>query len=460
MFRNTRHIHLVAIGGIGMSGIAEVLMREGFSVSGSDLRRSAITDRLEKLGARICIGHDPANVEGADVVVRSSAVTEANPEITASRSSRIPVIRRAEMLAELMMLKRGIAIAGSHGKTSTTTLVAEVFSAGGLDPTVIVGGVIRSVGSNAIHGGGIYLVAEADESDGSFLHLTPTIAVVTNIDLEHVDFYPDLPTLRRAFEDFLGKVPFYGTCVMCVDDPEVRAMAPRLDRRVVTYGLDGEAEVRAHSVESLPGGGQRAVIEAFGNQLGTVEINMAGRHNLQNALAAIAVGLDVGVAFEDIVKGLKASAGVGRRLESHGEHDGVLVVDDYGHHPTEILATMEVARGMNRPLAVLFQPHRFSRTQRFAAEFADALAAADVVGLLPVYAASEDPPEGVTSDLIGEKLRAKGLECVDLLKGHEGIGPWLDERVPPGSLVLTLGAGDIGRQLNGICEHLDQREGK
>lgn len=458
MFRDTRHIHLVAIGGIGMSGIAEVLMRLGFTVSGSDLHRSAITDRLESLGARIFIGHDAANIAGADVVVRSSAVTEANSEVTAARAQRVPVIRRAEMLAELMMLKRGIAIAGSHGKTSTTTLVAAAFAAGGLDPTVIVGGVIRSVGSNAIHGGGIYLVAEADESDGSFLHLTPTIAVVTNIDHEHVDYYPDMDSLRQAFAGFLAKVPFYGTCVLCVDDPEVRALASRLDRRVVTYGLDTEADIRADQVQNLPEGGQRAVVQAFGEELGELRLTQGGRHNLQNALAAVAVGLDVGIPFADIARGLAASQGVGRRLESHGEHGGVLVIDDYGHHPTEIVATMEVARSMGRQVNVLFQPHRYSRTQRFAAEFADALATADTVGLLPVYAASEDPIEGVGSNVIAEGLHRKGIDRVDLLPGHEAIGSWLDSRVEAGSLVLTLGAGDIGRQLDQICRHLDRRK--
>nr|MEE4269478.1 UDP-N-acetylmuramate--L-alanine ligase [Candidatus Krumholzibacteria bacterium] len=458
MFGNTRHIHLVAIGGIGMSGIAEVLMRQGFTVSGSDLHRSSITDRLAQLGATIQVGHHADHIAGADVVVRSSAVTEANPEVTAARARSIPVIRRAEMLAELMRLKEGIAIAGSHGKTSTTTLVAEVFGAAKLDPTVIVGGVIKSVGSNAIHGGGKYLVAEADESDGTFLHLTPTVAVVTNIDLEHVDFYPDLPALRQAFTAFLGKVPFYGTCVMCLDDPEVRALVPTLDRRTVTYGLDAGAEVRALGVQPTPQGGQTAQVEAFGEPLGKLELNMGGRHNLQNALAAVAVGLEVGIAFDDIARGLAGTAGVGRRLESHGEHDGVLVIDDYGHHPTEILATMEVACSRGRRVAVLFQPHRYSRTQRFAAEFADALAAADAVGLLPVYAASEVQPPGVGSFLIADRLKDKGLSAVDLLAGHEATSEWLNRHAPPGTLVLTLGAGDIGRQLEAICAHLDARE--
>jgi UDP-N-acetylmuramate--alanine ligase len=457
MFGKTRHIHLVAIGGIGMSGIAEVLMSLGFTVSGSDLHASAITRRLAERGAKIFLGHEAGHIEGADVVVRSSAVTEANSEVAAARAQGVPVIRRAEMLAELMTLKRGVAIAGSHGKTSTTTLVAEVFSAAGLDPTVIVGGVIKSLGSNAVHGSGDYLVAEADESDGTFLHLTPTIAVVTNIDHEHVDHYPDMDSLRRAFHDFLGKVPFYGTCVLCFDDPEVRAMATRLDRRVVSYGLDDGADIWAEP-SGQTAGGQRALVRAFGQELGEIELHQLGRHNLLNALAAVAVGLEVGISFADLARGLATGAGVGRRLESHGEHGGVLVIDDYGHHPTEISATMAVARQMGRPVAALFQPHRFSRTRTFAPQFADALASADAVGLLPVYAAGEPADPDAGSEIIAAALAAKGLQKVDLLRGHEEIRSWLDRRAAAGSLVLTLGAGDIGRQLESICAHLGQRE--
>ncbi len=459
MFGNTRHIHLVAIGGIGMSGIAEILMCLGFRVSGSDLHPSPITRRLEKLGATIFQGHEASNIAGADVVVRSSAVTEANSEVAAARAQGVPVIRRAEMLAELMTLKRGVAIAGSHGKTSTTTLVAEVFQAAGLDPTVIVGGVVRSMGSNAVHGSGDYLVAEADESDGTFLHLTPTIAVVTNIDHEHVDHYPDLESLRQAFASFLGKVPFYGTCVLCFDDPEVRALASRLDRRVVSYALDEGADVWAQPLGPTPDGGQRARVHAFGQDMGELVVAQPGRHNLLNALAAVAVGLDVGLPFAQVAEGLARSAGVGRRLENHGEHGGVLVIDDYGHHPTEIRATLAVAREMDRPVMVLFQPHRFSRTRTFRAQFADALAVADTVGLLPVYAAGEDPDPTAGSDSIAEALQAKGLDAVDLLTGHEEIPAWLDRRAVAGSLVLTLGAGNIGRQLTYICAHLD-RAGK
>ena len=457
LFRNTRHIHLVAIGGVGMSGIAEVLLNLGFTVSGSDLHRTAVTERLEKLGARIDIGHAPANIRGADVVVRSSAVTEANCEVAAARAARVPVIRRAEMLAELMRLKHGVAVAGSHGKTTTTTLVAAVLAAGELDPTVIVGGKIRAMGTGAVLGAGPHLVAEADESDGSFLHLTPTIAVVTNIDLEHVDHYPDLESLTATFHAFLCRVPFYGACVVCVDDPNVRALLPLLERKTVTYGLSREAEVRADPgtvVEDADG--QEAVVWAFGRELGPLRLKLRGRHNLQNALAAVAVGLELDIPFARIAQGLEGSRGVGRRCEEYGEHGGVLVVDDYGHHPTEIGAVMAVARGFGRPVSVLFQPHRYSRTERFAREFADALAGAATVGLLPVYAAGEEPRAGGDSGTIAAHLEAKGCD-VQLLKGHDDIPGWLDRRAAPGSLVLTLGAGDIGRQVEGICRHLAGR---
>jgi UDP-N-acetylmuramate--alanine ligase len=460
MFRNTRHIHLVAIGGVGMSGIAEVLLNLGFTVSGSDLHDSAATQRLAARGATISIGHDAANVAGADVVVRSSAVTEANCEVQAARASRIPVIRRAEMLAELMRLKYGVAVAGSHGKTSTTTLTAAVLAAGDLDPTVIVGGVIRTAGTGAMLGGGDHLVAEADESDGTFLHLTPTIAVVTNVDHEHVDFYPDLESLREAFREFLRRVPFYGACVLCVDDPEVRGLIPGLDRKVVTYGLSDAAEVRADPGTIVTDdGGQEAVVWQDDCELGVLRLNLRGRHNLQNALAAVAVGLELGVPFERIAAGLAGSRGVGRRCEEHGEHGGVLVLDDYGHHPTEIGAVMAVARSYGRPVTVLFQPHRYSRTAAFARQFADVLAGADAVGLLPVYAAGEDPVAGVGSEKIAAGLRDRGCDGVTLLESGASAGAWVREAAAPGSLLVTLGAGDIGRMVDGLCHALDERGG-
>ncbi len=458
MFRNTRRIHLVAIGGIGMSGIAEILLNLGFEVSGSDLRETAATARLTELGATIFLGHRAEQIQGADVVVYSSAGTEANPEIAAARGQRVPVIRRAEMLAELMRLKYGIVVAGSHGKTTTTSLVAAVLAESGLDPTVIVGGRALATGVNARLGGGEYLVAEADESDGTFLQLTPTVAVVTNIDLEHVDYYPDLDSLRTAFSGFLARVPFYGSCILCADDPEIRALIPRLDRKLLTYGLSGDADIRAEWTSEATGVARQTATVYVGNErCGELRLQIRGRHNLLNGLAAVAVGTELGIPFETISAGLAGFSGVGRRCEERGEHGGVLVLDDYGHHPTELLVTMEVACEFERRVVVLFQPHRFSRTARFYREFADALAAADAVGLLPIYAASEETIADVDSELIAAVLAEKGRGHVTLLGGEEDVLDWLDAEVHRGDLLMTLGAGDIGRLVGPICEHLASR---
>jgi len=458
MFRNTRHIHLVAIGGIGMSGIAEILINLGFEVSGSDLHASAATDRLIGLGATVDIGHVAEQIAGADVVVYSTAVTEANPEIRAARQQRIPVVRRADMLAELMRLKYGIGVAGSHGKTTTTSLIAAVLAQGELDPTVIVGGRVLATGSNAVLGGGEYLVAEADESDGTFLRLTPTIAVVTNIDHEHVDFYPTLGDLRNAFAEFLQRIPFYGACILCVDDPEVRAMATRVDRKVLTYGTSPDAEIHVNRQDIvLTAKGQAVDVFSGDKILGRLELPLRGVHNLLNALAAVAVGRELGVSFANIAAGLASFRGVSRRCQEHGEPGGVLVFDDYGHHPTEVLATLQVARSFERPVVALFQPHRFSRTARFWREFADSLASAHAVGLLPIYPASEEPVPGVSSELIAKALAEKGLDRVTLLDCPDDIPPWLDDVVQSGHLLLTLGAGDIGRLVEPILKHLATR---
>jgi UDP-N-acetylmuramate--alanine ligase len=461
VFRRIRHIHFVAIGGIGMSGIAEILLNHGFRVSGSDLQASANTDRLARLGATVHIGHRSEQIEGADVVVYSSAVTEANPELKAARERHLPVIRRADMLAELMRLKDGIAVAGSHGKTTTTSLVAGVLESGGLDPTVILGGRVLTTGDNAILGGGRFLVAEADESDGSFLRLTPVVAVVTNVDLEHVDHYPDLDALREAFGSFLERVPFYGTCVLCVDDPEVRALAPRLDRRVLTYGLSPQAAVRGVPLPrsaDLPAGRQQADVLFENEPLGRLDLGLRGVHNLRNALAAAAVGIDLEIPFAHIAAGLAGCCGVSRRCEDRGRPGGVQVLDDYGHHPTEIVATLAVARSYGERVVVLFQPHRYTRTARFRREFADALAAADVVGLLPVYGASEEPLPGVDSESVAVCLRERATGPVEVIDGPASVPAWLDEHARPGDVLLVLGAGDIGRLVDPICRHLERRE--
>ncbi|HRX50041.1 MAG TPA: UDP-N-acetylmuramate--L-alanine ligase [Candidatus Krumholzibacteria bacterium] len=454
MFRNTRHVHLVAIGGIGMSGIAEILLNLGFQVSGSDLHAGEATERLERLGARIHIGHAPEQIQGADVVVRSSAVTPANPEVQAARRQGIPVIRRAEMLAELMRLKYGIAVAGSHGKTTTTSLCAAVLAAGGLDPTVVVGGRALATGANAILGRGEYMVAEADESDGTFTSLVPTVAVVTNLDLEHVDFYPDLPALRDAFRRFLARVPFYGACVLCADDPEVRALASSLDRKVITYGLSADADVRGEPLDAV---GRRARVFMHDREVGELSLGIAGLHNLTNALGAVAVGMELGVPFGPAADALAAFSGVGRRYEDHGVHGGVRVVDDYGHHPTEVAAVLALARAEagDGNVRVLFQPHRYSRTQRFAEEFADVLTGADAVALLPVYAAGETAPAGVGSGLIADGLARRGAELVTLLDGPHDVPGWIEAAVSSGDLLLTLGAGDVGRLAPRLARLLD-----
>jgi UDP-N-acetylmuramate--alanine ligase len=454
MFRKTRHIHLIAIGGIGMSGIAEILLNLDFEVSGSDLHRTPTLDRLAALGARIHIGHHASQIEGADVVVHSSAISVTNPEITGARELGIPVIRRAEMLAELMRMKYGVAVAGSHGKTTTTSLIADVLAAGKLDPTVLVGGRALATGQNAVLGAGEFLVAEADESDGTFLRLTPTIAVVTNIDYEHVDFYEDMDALRRTFAEFLQRVPFYGTCILCLDDPEVRALIPAIERHVVTYGLCDDAVIRG-----VPAPDDPTCAEVYYGQekLGRMTLPMPGRHNLLNALAAVAVGLELDLEFKGIAAALAGFAGVGRRYEAHGEHGGVTVVDDYGHHPTEVAATLTVAAAGERRLAVLFQPHRYSRTRHFAEQFAEALGSADLVGLLPIYPAGETAPPGLDSHIITNAMPEESRGRVTLLADHEAMCEWLQKAVQPGDLLLTLGAGDVGRMVPEVCAILNQR---
>ncbi|AKU91862.1 UDP-N-acetylmuramate--L-alanine ligase [Vulgatibacter incomptus] len=457
MFRGRRPtIHFVGIGGIGMSGIAEVLVNLGYPVTGSDLKEGDTTRRLEGLGARIAVGHRAENVGKADVVVISSAVRQQNPEVVEARRRAIPVIPRAEMLAELMRLKVGIAVAGSHGKTTTTSMIAHLLAAGGLDPTAVVGGKLNNLGSNAKLGNGEYMVVEADESDGSFLRFSPAIAVVTNVDPEHLDHYGDFDTLQRAFVDFVNKVPFYGVAVMCADHPVVQAMLPSVDRRCVTYGLSPQADYRAEAIETNAFE-VKFVATRGGEPLGAFRLPMIGLHNVQNALAAIAVADDVGLPMDKVRDAFETFSGVQRRFTIRGEAAGVTVVDDYGHHPAEIKATLDGARRAfpKRRIVVAFQPHRYSRTRDLLADFATSFNEADRLLVTEIYAASEDPIPGVTGEAFAGAVRSHGHRDVDFAK-RSGLASTLRGAVREGDLVITLGAGDISQVSTELLELLGQ----
>jgi UDP-N-acetylmuramate--alanine ligase len=444
VYSKYQHVHFVGIGGSGMSGIAEVLLNLGYRVSGSDLKRSPLTDRLAALGARIAEGHAAEHVGDAHVVVLSAAVSRTNPELVEARRRGIPVIPRAEMLAELMRLKYGIAIAGTHGKTTTTSMLALALDRGGLDPTVVVGGRLGVLGSGARLGRGDFMGAEADESDRSFLKLTPTIAVVTNIDREHLDAYRDLADIQDAFVGFLNKVPFYGACVVCLDDAPVQDVLPRIERRVVSYGLTPQARVSARELELGPTGSRYAAT-LDGVTLGTVTLAVPGAHNVANSLAALAVALDIGVAFEPIRAALESFTGVDRRFQVRGESGGVLVVDDYGHHPTEIRATLEALRrraGPRRTL-VLFQPHRYTRTQALWDEFCKAFHQADVLLLTDVYAASEEAIPGISSEGLAAAIAQRGHRQVVYAGDLKAASDRLAQEAREGDVVLTLGAGSV-----------------
>ena len=448
MFRRIQHVHFVGIGGIGMSGIAEVLANMGFRVSGSDLRRSPVTDRLEGLGVKIAEGHHADTVADAHVVVCSSAVRDDNPEIVEARRRSIPVIARAEMLAELMRLKpHTVAVAGSHGKTTTTSMIATIMAHANLDPTVVVGGVVGGMGSNARLGKGDLMVVEADESDRSFLMLSPTIAVVTNIDREHMEYYRDMTDVRKCFADFVNKVPFYGAAVLCLDDPHVQAVIPEVTRRRVTYGLSAQADVSAREVRYDQDFGSRFTVRRGGEPVGQVNLRVPGLHNVYNALAAIAVGFELEVPFETIAKALAEFSGVNRRFQFKGEEAGVLVVDDYGHHPTEIRATLAAAKvgSAGRRMIVLFQPHRYTRTQDQMDEFARSFNNADVVLVTDIYAASEDPIEGITAEAVVEAIHRYGHKDVRYVGGLEDATKALLNEAHEGDMVITLGAGNVYR---------------
>jgi UDP-N-acetylmuramate--alanine ligase len=445
MFKHYQHLHFVGIGGVGMSGIAEVLLNMGYRVTGSDARRGETVERLERLGAKVFIGHEMSHVEGAHVVVYSSAVARDNVEVQAARLRGVPVIPRAEMLAELMRLKYGIAIAGTHGKTTTTSLVAAVLAAGGFDPTVVVGGRVHGLGTNARLGQGEFLVAEADESDGSFLKLSPTIAVVTTIDAEHLDHYGDLDAIRAAFLAFVNKVPFYGAVVLCLDQPNIQQMIPAVEKRVITYGLEASADLTARRLE-FAGTTARFEVVQRGRALGTAALQVPGRHNVLNALASVAVGLDLDMSFDAIQRALADFTGVQRRFQVRGEARGVLVVDDYGHHPAEIRATLAAAKaGYDRRVITVFQPHRYSRTQHLRQEFLTAFNQSDVLIVMDIYAAGETPIPGVHARDLAEGIAAHGHREVHYLNGDRAaIVDFLCESTRSGDLVLTLGAGDVG----------------
>ncbi|HEY6214290.1 MAG TPA: UDP-N-acetylmuramate--L-alanine ligase [Vicinamibacterales bacterium] len=445
MLGKTRRVHFVGIGGIGMSGIAELLANLGYAVSGSDAARSAVTDRLASLGIRVAIGHDAANVGDADVVVASSAVAATNAEVREAARRQIPVIPRAEMLAELMRLRFAIAVAGAHGKTTTTSMIALVLERAGLDPTAVIGGRLSAFGSNARLGRGEFMVAEADESDRSFLKLFPTIAVITNIDHEHLENYGGFDDLQQAFVDFANKVPFYGGVVACADDPNLAAALPRMTRRVTTYGLAAsDAMLTAGDIELRPFGSSGEVRHKAHGALGTLTLSVPGRHNLQNALAAVAVGLELGLPFARIAAGLSEFRGAERRFEVRGEPRGILVVDDYGHHPTEIAAVLAAARTLNRRIVVAFQPHRYTRTAALMHAFGPSLAPADYIVLSGIYPAGEQPVEGVTLDALAAAVRSAVRAPVDIAARLEDVVPAIVKVARPGDVVITLGAGSIG----------------
>lgn len=446
----TRRIHFVGIGGIGMSGIAELLANLGYEVTGSDERRSPVTERLSILGVRVDEGHAAQHVNGADVVVTSSAIRSTNVEVVEAARRHIPVIPRAEMLAELMRLRYSIAVAGAHGKTTTTSMIALVLERAGLDPTAVIGGRLSAFGSNARLGRGELMVAEADESDRSFLKLFPTIAVITNIDYEHLESYGSFGELQQAFVDFANKVPFYGSVVCCGDDEHLAAVVPRMTRRVTTYGIESSrADISATDVVLGPLIAGATVVRRTSEAqppvpLGSLALNVPGRHNLSNSLAAVAVGLELGLSFEQIAKGLTEFRGAERRFEVRGEPNGILVVDDYGHHPTEIAAVMAAAQTLNRRIVAAFQPHRFTRTVALLQQFGPALAGADHLVLTDIYAAGEDPIPGVTVDALAASVRRCARGPVEVVPSVKDVPAALARIARPGDVVITLGAGSIG----------------
>ena len=449
------HIHFVGIGGIGMSGIAEVLHNLGYHISGSDLKETEVTRRLRSLGCEISYGHRKENVKEADVVVVSSAIRNGNPEVEVAEQRLIPVIPRAEMLAELMRMKYGVAIAGTHGKTTTTSLIATVLAAGGLDPTVVIGGRLNSIGSNARLGQGEYLVAEADESDGSFLKLMPTIAVVTNIDPEHLDYYHGIEEIKETFLGFLEKIPFYGLAVLCLDHPNIQSLIPRLKKRFVTYGLTTQADFQAKEIV-FEGLSTSFDVIHHHEEIGRLGIRMPGLHNVYNSLATLATAFELDIPFKTVQEALREFGGIQRRFQIKGEKKGILIVDDYGHHPVEIMATLKAARsGWERRIVAVFQPHRYTRTQALFHEFLTAFNDANILILTDIYPAGEDRIEGVEAKALFEGIREYGHKDVTYIPDKKEIVDYLLRVITQGDLVITLGAGDIWRVSDELMKRLE-----
>ncbi|MEP7149771.1 MAG: UDP-N-acetylmuramate--L-alanine ligase [Acidobacteriota bacterium] len=457
MFRHVKRIHFIGIGGIGMSGIAEVLGNLGFVVSGSDIKKSKNTDRLEAMGMKISASHAAENVGDAQVVVYSSAVKPDNPEVVVAKEKGIPVIPRAEMLAELMTLKPyAVAIAGTHGKTSTTSMVATLLVHAGVDPTTVVGGVVDTLGSNAKLGASEWFVTEADESDRSFLMLYPTIAVVTNIDKEHMESYKGMADVVQCFTDFVNKVPFFGAAIICLDDPNVQLIIPNIKRRRVTYGLTAQADISAHDIRYNDSFGSTFTVWRGVEILGEIALPVPGKHNVYNALAATAVALELEIPFAKIADAFATFKNANRRFQFKGEENDITVVDDYGHHPTEILATLSAAKNSSggRRTVVVFQPHRFSRTQELMDEFALAFNNADVLYVLDIYAASETPIDGITAEVLTENIRKYGHKNANYIGDVDTAAPKVVSNLQPGDLVITLGAGSVTKLSDEILEQL------
>ncbi|MCG8615480.1 MAG: UDP-N-acetylmuramate--L-alanine ligase, partial [Desulfobacterales bacterium] len=443
MYQPNYHIHFVGIGGIGMSGIAELLLNLGYTVSGSDLKLSHITERLEGKGATVYQGHAKENIREVNVVVTSSAIASENPEVVKARELGLPIIPRAEMLAELMRIKYSIAVSGAHGKTSTTSMISQILNTAGLDPTVIIGGLLQGLDTNALHGSGEFIVAEADESDGSFLKYAPAIAAVTNIDLEHLDYYKDIDDIKDKFVQFINSVPFYGLAVLCLDNEHIQDILPRVNVRYTTYGLSAQSDLQARNLRFENG---RSRFSVFKNEadLGEILLNIGGQHNILNAMAGIATGLELNIPFDTIKEALEKIKGVKRRLEIKGKKRGVTVMDDYGHHPTEILATLTAVRESypDKRLIVVFQPHRYTRTQGLFQEFTRSFYQSDILMVLPIYAASEDPIPGVDAESLVEGIKAHGHKEVNYAPDFTQALSMITHKAKEGDMVLTLGAGD------------------